>query len=181
MRAALSTGVPFSSQATKRIWGKAVAPRLAPGRPKASAASLETDDTPLPVQAPLVSDWAIGATTASYSLWSGSAPKPLRACEMPDSPVPAPRCRRSALERPTPPPSRPPVRAPTDDWPCSHGCLGRRRYRLAEERQTLRRRRAAILRTNRQTGQLPGGRQPVSQHQRSQPSGRLRTLPARNL
>jgi hypothetical protein len=34
MRAAHNTWVPFSNSATKRILGKALEPRLVPGRPK---------------------------------------------------------------------------------------------------------------------------------------------------
>src|SRR5512134_365889 len=97
MRAFQRTCVPFSSNATKRILGKALDPRLAPGRPKASSFSaVSATSRVLPsrltnrhcrYQAPRVRLSAIGATTVSYKALSGSAPTRLRAWEIPDLPA----------------------------------------------------------------------------------------------
>src|ERR1035438_1892308 len=97
MRAAHNTCVPSSSTATKRILGKALEPRLAPGRPKAfSFSTVSAVSSVLPSRlinrhsryhAPLVRFSAIGTTIASYSFCSGSDPRRLRACEMPDLPA----------------------------------------------------------------------------------------------
>lgn len=92
-----NTCVPHSSKATKRTLGKALAPRPLPGLPKAlsfSAVSATSKVLPskltsrhFPYQAPLVCGRAIGPTTAWYSFFNGSAPKRVRACEMPESPA----------------------------------------------------------------------------------------------
>ena len=92
-RAPNSTWVPFSTRATKRTCGNALSPRPAPGRPKAapfSAVSATSRQEPSRLtsrhpryRAPLVAGVATGRTTRSYKRRSGSAPKRVRACEMP--------------------------------------------------------------------------------------------------
>src|SRR3954451_2056219 len=77
--------------------GKALDPRLAPGLPKAASFSaVSATSSVLPsrltsrqsrYQAPFVRRSAMGATIASYNACIGSAPKRLRACEMPDLPA----------------------------------------------------------------------------------------------
>src|SRR5258708_7898556 len=94
--AAHNTCVPFSSSATKRSLGKALESRLEPGLPKAlSFSTVSATSKVLPskltsrhclYQAPLVCGWAIGATTASYSFCTGSTPRPLPTCAIPDQP-----------------------------------------------------------------------------------------------
>src|SRR5580693_10591620 len=95
--AAHNTRVPLSNSATKRILGNALVPRWLLGRPKArtfSAVSATSNVLPSRLtrrhcryQAPLVRFSAIGATTASYSLFTGSDPSRVRAWEIPDLPA----------------------------------------------------------------------------------------------
>src|SRR5215203_2578284 len=93
MRAPNSTGVPFSTKATKRSCGKALSPRLAPGDPKAVRfASVSATSRPEPSKltsrqaryhAPLLARVAIGPTTCPYNRRNGASPRRVRACEMP--------------------------------------------------------------------------------------------------
>src|SRR5215207_4898711 len=81
MRAPNSTGVPFSTKATKRSCGKALSPRLAPGNPNAARfASVSATSRQEPSRlasrharyhAPLLARVAIGPTTCSYNCCSG--------------------------------------------------------------------------------------------------------------
>src|SRR4051812_45528908 len=90
-RAPNSTCVPFSTSATKRTCGKALSPRLAPGRSNAArlssvSATSRQDPSRLTrrhrrYQAPLVARVATGRTTRSYNRRSGASPRRARACE----------------------------------------------------------------------------------------------------
>ena len=89
--------MPFSTSDTKRICGYALAPRLAPGRPKASLFPFSSaTSSVLPsmltrrharYHAPFVAATATGVTTSSCNCRSGSHPSLVRACEMPELPA----------------------------------------------------------------------------------------------
>src|ERR1700722_3392986 len=85
MRLPKRTWVPFSTSDTKRIFGYALSPRLAPGRPKASLLPVSSaTSSVLPstlirrharYHAPFVAATATGLTTSSCSCRTGSHPQ----------------------------------------------------------------------------------------------------------